>query len=154
MPQRMCAQGARIMCCLPLLLTCTYLCWLPTSTPRVQCCATLTFPSRDKRDVAPIPAAARPSAHEPALYGCPHQMMDLLDGPSIVDIDRGTPTGSTPLTLVAQEGRSGTVRVLLEEGANMSIAAQQGHLAVVVDLLKAEAEMGARIHHDDSPPPR
>lgn len=98
--------------------------------------------------------------HEAALYGCPHQMMDLLRDGSI-DINQGTPTGSTALMLAAQQGRAEVARVLLDKGANMSIAAQrgftvlliaaqQGHSGVVVELLNAGAEVDACNDNNDT----
>lgn len=80
--------------------------------------------------------------------------MALLSAGSF-NIDQGNPRGVTPLMYAAQEGHSRVARILLDRGANVSIAkdggfsavhvsAQNGHLAVTLDLVEAGADLEAR----------
>eukprot|EP00752_Nemacystus_decipiens_P011677 g10364.t1 len=91
--------------------------------------------------------------HEAAYDGCAERTTALLSRGSI-DINEGNPSGFTPLIFAAQDGHSRVVRILLDAGANVSIAAdggitalhlsaQDGHLAATIDLIRAGADLDA-----------
>lgn len=74
----------------------------------------------------------------------------------VIDINQRGPLGLTPLMCAARCGYSRIVRVLLNKGATMSpvdnhgfsalhMAAQEGHLAVTKMLVKAAADLDAKI---------
>lgn len=93
--------------------------------------------------------------HRAALHGSLAHTIALLSTESI-NIDQCDPEDMTPLMYAAQEGFSRVARVLLERGANPSIAAAEdgytamhisarnGNLAVTTNLVEAGADLEAR----------
>lgn len=93
--------------------------------------------------------------HEAAHGGSTERTAVASLSRGLINIGQGDPEDCTPLMLAAQEGRSRVIRILLNKGAHVSIAAngdatvlhlsaQNGHLTVTVDLIKAGADLEAR----------
>lgn len=91
--------------------------------------------------------------HNAAKRGSTERTLALLSQGS-VDIDQGTNRGLTPLMLAVTEGCARVVRVLLNKGANVAIAADDGrtalhgsaeggHLATTKMLVQAGADLEA-----------
>ena len=164
------------MTVLSVLLSVVCLVWCPgNSSPRprlgTSCWAVtrlafyllaMTIISRLSDDEAPPPAGPQPhrwprgainDLHHAAYRGSVEATLAVLSRRSI-DINEGDPDGFTPLMFAAQDGYSPVARILLERGANVSIAAdggttalhlsaQDGHLAATADLIEAGADLDA-----------
>lgn len=85
--------------------------------------------------------------HKAAMMGS-HELIETLLRKGTLDVDKGDPTGVTPLMIAAQKGYSRVARILLENGAKVSVTAdrdftalhcccQGGHLEVAKLLVEA-----------------
>ncbi|CAN0048152.1 unnamed protein product [Hapterophycus canaliculatus] len=99
------------------------------------------------------PRGPKNKLHKAAKAGSAARTTALLASGSI-DIDEGDPDGWTPLIFAAGMGHSKVVLILLENGANLSVAAnddltallvsaQGGHLEATTILIKAGADLAA-----------
>ena len=88
-----------------------------------------------------------------AYDGLTERTVTLLDS-GLFDVNQGNPEGFTPLICAARKGHSNIVRIILERGANLSIAndcgftalhvsSQHGHIVVVKILVEAGAPLEA-----------
>lgn len=91
--------------------------------------------------------------HFAAINGSTERTLAVLARGEI-DIDQGDPEGITPLMFASFEGHARVVKILLNKGANFSLAAddtftallasaQGGHIAITKMLLKAGADVQA-----------
>lgn len=89
--------------------------------------------------------------HHAAIKGSTERTVAHLAA-GLIDIDEGDPIGWTPLTTATHHGHSRVVKVLLDKGANVSLAdgrgctalhvsAEHGHLAIVKMLVEAGTEL-------------
>ena len=100
--------------------------------------------------------------HNAVKDGSIERTLPILSGGSI-DIDQGSPDGTTPLMLAALHGHSRIARILLNKGSNVSIvddggftalhiSAYRGYLAVTKLLVKAGSDLEAATSLDGSTP--
>ena len=68
--------------------------------------------------------------HQAALHGSTERLEAQLSDGGSIDIDQGDPYGRTPLTMASRYGHLDIVRILLDKGANVSIAADGGATAL------------------------
>ena len=94
--------------------------------------------------------------HDAAKDGSTKRTLALLSSASI-DIDQGTPQGFTPLMLAAMLDFSNVVRILLDNGANVSIVDAEGSTALhrsaslgTLGSMKLLVEAGADLDATDS----
>eukprot|EP00752_Nemacystus_decipiens_P005500 g4978.t2 len=100
------------------------------------------------------PRGPQNGLHAAAFVGSAKRTADILSRQS-ADIDQGDLEGWTPLMIAARDNHQRVVKVLLENGANLSVvadmgntalilAAMHGHAAVVKLLVEAGANMEDR----------
>ncbi|CAM9585269.1 unnamed protein product, partial [Ectocarpus fasciculatus] len=103
------------------------------------------------RSLQQWPRGPRNELHKAARFGSADRTRAILSSGAF-DINQGDPEGITPLMLASLEGYAHIVKILLDNGANVSIvasdsgtalnvAAQNGHAAVAKILVDAGSDI-------------